>query len=191
MPPPDGNFAWLLRRTVADRETEFTCGGLAGRAGAFAGAPIAAGIRPGDRLAWLQERGLDAAAAPFGALAAGAVAVKSTLPGYRRDRPGRCPKAAPLVTGRAVPGFRGPPLSGEGPRLVPRCPGGGRPPGARWPPHRLDRQALVGAPVARGDGRARHAGPRRPSRVEVGHHSRASSVWIHPLRDGQVVEYGG
>ena len=48
---------------------------LAARAGAFAAALRGMGVRPGDRVAVLLERGPDAAAAWFGAVAAGAVGV--------------------------------------------------------------------------------------------------------------------
>jgi len=48
---------------------------LAGRAGAVARALAAEGVRPGERVAIYLERGSEAAAAFFGALAAGAIAV--------------------------------------------------------------------------------------------------------------------
>ena len=48
---------------------------LLSRAGAVAGALLAAGIGPDDPVAILLERGADAAAVFFGALAAGAIAV--------------------------------------------------------------------------------------------------------------------
>lgn len=50
-------------------------GALAGRAAAFARALRDAGVRPGERAAILLERGPDAAAAWFGAVAAGAIGV--------------------------------------------------------------------------------------------------------------------
>jgi acyl-CoA synthetase (AMP-forming)/AMP-acid ligase II len=57
----------------ADADVSYAA--LAARAGAFARALRGAGVRPGERVAVLLERGPDAAAAWFGAVAAGAIGV--------------------------------------------------------------------------------------------------------------------
>jgi amino acid adenylation domain-containing protein len=63
------------RAAILDGEAEVTYGALAARALAAADTLSRVGVRPGDRVAILLRRGADAAAAFFGALAAGAVAV--------------------------------------------------------------------------------------------------------------------
>lgn len=78
------NIAWLLWQTAtthgtapAIRDRDLTCsyGKLHARASAFAAVLEDAGVRPGDRVAILLERGADAAAAFFGTAAAGAIAI--------------------------------------------------------------------------------------------------------------------
>jgi acyl-CoA ligase (AMP-forming) (exosortase A-associated) len=80
----EGNFAQLLWRTAArnadrtaviQREQVTTYAELTARAAAIAAALVCLGIRPGDRVGIFLERGADAAAAFFGVLAAGAVAI--------------------------------------------------------------------------------------------------------------------
>lgn len=83
-PAPTHTVAALLSR-AAERtphapaflsaEGPVSYAALASRAGAFARALRDGGVRPGDRVAVLLERGPDAAAAWFGAVAAGAVGV--------------------------------------------------------------------------------------------------------------------
>ena len=84
MPQTGYNLAHLLERTtarspdsaaIATRESFTTWRELSGRAGAFAHAFETAGASPGDRVALYLERGPDAAAALFGAYAAGVVPV--------------------------------------------------------------------------------------------------------------------
>jgi acyl-CoA ligase (AMP-forming) (exosortase A-associated) len=60
---------------VIEREREVTYAALRAEAAAFAAGLRAAGVEPGDRVALLLERGAGAAAAFFGATAAGAIAV--------------------------------------------------------------------------------------------------------------------
>jgi amino acid adenylation domain-containing protein len=60
---------------VVDGQTTVSYGELADRALSFASALIDSGVRPGDRVAMLLRRNADAAAAFFGTLAAGAIAV--------------------------------------------------------------------------------------------------------------------
>ena len=83
-PAPGGNAAGLLWDAAArvpdapafvQRGGEVPYAALCARAAAFARALAEAGARPGDRVAVFLERGADAAAAWFGALAAGAVGV--------------------------------------------------------------------------------------------------------------------
>lgn len=78
------NVAWMLWRTtdarsetvaLQDRDGAHTYGALKGRALAWAEALAGCGVAPGDRVAILLERGCDAAAAFFGTIALGAVAV--------------------------------------------------------------------------------------------------------------------
>jgi amino acid adenylation domain-containing protein len=78
------NFATLLFGTaslgatnaaIVERGTEWSYEWLAGRTSGFAETLDAAGVRPGDRVAILLPRGADSAAAFFGTLACGAVAV--------------------------------------------------------------------------------------------------------------------
>ena len=64
-----------LRPAIVDRELAWSYSALSARAGAFAVACVAEGVRPGMRVAVLLERGVDAAAAVFGVQATGAVAV--------------------------------------------------------------------------------------------------------------------
>jgi amino acid adenylation domain-containing protein len=64
------------RRAIVDGEEVTSYSDLAARALAIAALLQAAGLRPGDRAALMLPRGRDAAAAFFGALAAGAVAVQ-------------------------------------------------------------------------------------------------------------------
>jgi amino acid adenylation domain-containing protein len=82
--PGSRNFAELLLHTatigaastaIAERGREWTYEWLAARASAFAQTLVEDGIRPGDRVAILLPRGADSAAAFFGTLAGGAVAV--------------------------------------------------------------------------------------------------------------------
>ncbi len=60
---------------IATRDADITYAALAGRAGAFAAALRARHIVAGDRVAIFLERGADAAAAFFGVVAAGGIAV--------------------------------------------------------------------------------------------------------------------
>jgi amino acid adenylation domain-containing protein len=78
------NFAQLVLETasvagtktaITERDREWSYDWLAGRALAFAETLDAAGVRPGDRVAILLQRGAECAAAYFGTLARGAVAV--------------------------------------------------------------------------------------------------------------------
>jgi acyl-CoA synthetase (AMP-forming)/AMP-acid ligase II len=78
------NAAWMqvaaaetagARPAVLDGEAVVTHAELRDRALGIAAALAEAGVRPGDRVALLMRRGADAAAAYFGALACGAVAV--------------------------------------------------------------------------------------------------------------------
>ncbi|HVH68747.1 MAG TPA: AMP-binding protein [Gemmatimonadales bacterium] len=82
--PQAANSAWLLwraagkngeRPAVVERGRTVGYAALRDHAAAFGAALRAAGILPGDRVAIWLERGRDAAAAFFGTLAAGAVAV--------------------------------------------------------------------------------------------------------------------
>lgn len=79
-----GNVAEMLWRTasrhtakaaVVERDRTVTYGELRSRAGAIARALTDAGVRPGDRVVVLLERGVDAVAAYFGVLATGGLAV--------------------------------------------------------------------------------------------------------------------
>ena len=63
------------RRALIAGNAELSYGKLAARALAFAEALVAAGARPGDRVAILLRRDADAAAAFYGTLATGAIAV--------------------------------------------------------------------------------------------------------------------
>jgi amino acid adenylation domain-containing protein len=81
---PTSNFVSLMlstadeqsaRAAVVDGPATIDYGALAARALAFAESLTAAGIRPDDRVAVMLPRGADAAAAFFGALAAGGIAV--------------------------------------------------------------------------------------------------------------------
>lgn len=63
------------RAAIVERGAVVSYGELCGRAGSIARGIVAHGVVPGDRVAVLLERGPDAAAAYFGALAAGSVAV--------------------------------------------------------------------------------------------------------------------
>jgi amino acid adenylation domain-containing protein len=78
------NAAWMLWQTaesspehpaLVDRERSATYGTLRARAAAVAEALIADGVKPGDRVGILLDRGVDAAAAFFGVLASGGIAV--------------------------------------------------------------------------------------------------------------------
>jgi len=78
------NAAWMLWQTaerspdqlaIVDRERGTQFDALLARAAAVAEALAAGGLEPGDRVGILLDRGADAAAAFFGVLAAGAVAV--------------------------------------------------------------------------------------------------------------------
>jgi amino acid adenylation domain-containing protein len=84
VPALNPNFAWLLWETstrrdahpaIVERERTTTYRDVRGRAAAFARALLAAGLRPGGRVAILLDRGADAAAAFFGTLAAGGVGI--------------------------------------------------------------------------------------------------------------------
>lgn len=79
-----GNIAELLWRAgrdrprheaIADGDRSVSYAALRNRAAAIAESLITQGIRPGDRVALLEERNADAAAAIFGIIASGAVAV--------------------------------------------------------------------------------------------------------------------
>ena len=81
---PSANFYRLVLETasfagakaaIVERGREWSYDWLVGRAQAFAETLDAAGIRPGDRVAILLPRGAESAAAFFGTLAVGAVAV--------------------------------------------------------------------------------------------------------------------
>jgi amino acid adenylation domain-containing protein len=81
---PSANFARLVLETasfagakpaILERGREWSYDWLVGRAQAFAQTLDAAGVRPGDRVAILLPRGAESAAAFFGTLARGAVAV--------------------------------------------------------------------------------------------------------------------
>jgi amino acid adenylation domain-containing protein len=83
-PPPFGNFAHALLRTAAgsphqnavqDGQQLTSFAALAQRALGIAATLAEAGVRPGDRVGLYLRRSADAAAAFFGVLAAGAVAV--------------------------------------------------------------------------------------------------------------------
>jgi amino acid adenylation domain-containing protein len=78
------NIGWMLWQTAAtapaavallERDRSYTYGALYDRALACAEALAHCGVGPGDRVAFLLERGVDAAAAFFGAVALGAVTV--------------------------------------------------------------------------------------------------------------------
>src|SRR5690349_5100110 len=78
------NIASLLSRTAAaapervavvDGTETITFGGLRDRASAVHEQLTSIGVRPGERVAMLLERGADAASAIFGVQAAGAIAV--------------------------------------------------------------------------------------------------------------------
>ena len=80
----DPNIAEILRETararpdypaIVSREEEVSYAGLAARAAAVTAALLAARLRPEDRVAIFLERGADAAAAFFGTVAAGGVAI--------------------------------------------------------------------------------------------------------------------
>ncbi len=81
--PPGPNAAFLLwdsaargeRPAIVERGSSVSYATLRERAAAIGAALRAAGIAPDDRVAILLERGRDAAAAFFGTLAAGAIAV--------------------------------------------------------------------------------------------------------------------
>jgi amino acid adenylation domain-containing protein len=84
MGKPAGNFARLVLETAAlagpkpaivEGGREWTYDWLAGRARAYAQTLDAVGVRPGDRVAILLPRGPEGAAAFFGSLTCGAVAV--------------------------------------------------------------------------------------------------------------------
>src|SRR5689334_14474895 len=81
------NIAWLLWRTarragsaraVTERSSAVSYMELLNRATAIAESLASHGVSPGDRVAILLERGADAAAAYFAALATGAIAVVAT-----------------------------------------------------------------------------------------------------------------
>ena len=81
---PSANFARLVLETasfagakpaIVEGGREWSYDWLVGRAQAFAQTLDAAGVRPGDRVAILLPRGAESAAAFFGTLASGAVAV--------------------------------------------------------------------------------------------------------------------
>jgi acyl-CoA synthetase (AMP-forming)/AMP-acid ligase II len=78
------NLAWLLwceaelrgdAPAIASRDTRATYRELRGRAGGFAAAVASAGVLPGERVAIFLDSGVDAAAAYFGVIAAGATAI--------------------------------------------------------------------------------------------------------------------
>ena len=78
------NFAWTLWSTAArvpanaaivEREATTTYGALAARASSVARELMTRGVAPGDRVAIFLERGADAAAAFYGALACGGIAI--------------------------------------------------------------------------------------------------------------------
>src|SRR3954462_14938410 len=78
------NFAWTLWNTAArvpdniaivERETTTTYAALAARASAVACELMTRGVVPGDRVAIFLERGADAAAAFYGTLACGGIAI--------------------------------------------------------------------------------------------------------------------
>ena len=78
------NLAWLLwceaelrgeSSAIASRDTRVTYRELRGRAGGIATAVAGAGVLPGERVAIFLESGVDAAAAYFGVIAAGATAI--------------------------------------------------------------------------------------------------------------------
>jgi amino acid adenylation domain-containing protein len=78
------NVAWMLWQTaersperiaIVDRASCVRFDALRNRAGAVTQALVASGVGPGDRVGILLERSADAAAAFFGVLAAGAIAV--------------------------------------------------------------------------------------------------------------------
>src|SRR5450759_3497392 len=83
-PVENANIALLLwdtadrassRCAIAERDLSVTYGELRARAARIAAALKAGGVKPGDRVAILLERGVDAAAAFFGASACGAVTI--------------------------------------------------------------------------------------------------------------------
>ena len=107
------NAAWMLCRTasdhaeriaVRDRERAFTYAALQQRAASLGQALIGHGVRPGDRVAIFLERDLDAAAAFFGTLAIGAVAVNvnETLRPRQVEHIARHADARVLLTSSAV-----------------------------------------------------------------------------------------
>lgn len=63
------------KEAIVTRELSTDWGTLAGRAASFARSLEAEGVRPNDRVALFLDRGADSAAAFYGALAAGAIAV--------------------------------------------------------------------------------------------------------------------
>jgi amino acid adenylation domain-containing protein len=65
----------LGRTAIVERDREFTYAELRARANRIAGALRSAGVMPGDRVAIFLDRGVDAAAAFFGATACGAIAI--------------------------------------------------------------------------------------------------------------------
>jgi acyl-coenzyme A synthetase/AMP-(fatty) acid ligase len=78
------NLAWLLwceaelrgeSPAISSRDTRVTYRELRGRAGGFAAAVAGAGVLPGERVAIFLDSGVDAAAAYFGVIAAGATAI--------------------------------------------------------------------------------------------------------------------
>jgi len=84
VPVLSSNFAQLLwdsavkrpdQPVIVERDSETSYAELRIRAGRVAGALSAGGIKPGDRVGIFLERGADAAAAFFGAVACGAVAI--------------------------------------------------------------------------------------------------------------------
>jgi amino acid adenylation domain-containing protein len=71
----ENGAANAARPAVVESDRSVSYGDLVARAGAIAAALSRSGVEPGDRVAIMLRRGADAAAAFFGALAAGAVAV--------------------------------------------------------------------------------------------------------------------
>jgi amino acid adenylation domain-containing protein len=71
----DAGAANASRPAVVESDRSVAYGDLLARAGAIAAVLSSSGVEPGDRVAIMLRRGADAAAAFFGALAAGAVVV--------------------------------------------------------------------------------------------------------------------
>lgn len=124
------NIAWLLWHTAATRGEAIairdgaqtsTYTELRARANAFAAAVENAGIRPGDRVAILLERGTDAAAAFFGTAATGAIAImiNETLRTRQVEHILRHADASLLITTRHRLDRLGRPLSPATPTLDP------------------------------------------------------------------------